>query len=312
MSKLKLALDWTANTNHTGFYIAQVKGFYQENKIDIEIQTPEADNYQVTPAKKIELNIADFALCPMESIVSFRTKVKPFPLTAIGTIFQDDLSRICVPKSSGLERPADLDNTIYASYKARYEDHIVRSMIKNDGGNGDIEVIYPEKLGIWNTLLENKAHSTWIFDNWEGVMARMQGVELNYFKMEDFDIPYGYSPIIACSESCIARNPNRLRAFMEASRKGFLYAKNNPEEAAEILLQHLPKHERERAMVRASQHIANAHYGDENTWGVMDMNKIQNFYDWLHREGLEATLLYAEETATNTLLSPALSDSYRL
>lgn len=32
---------------------------------------------------------------------------------------------------------------------------------------------------------------------WEGVEAQRRGVELNEFKLEDYGIPYGYSPVLA-------------------------------------------------------------------------------------------------------------------
>ena len=41
-----------------------------------------------------------------------------------------------------------------------------------------------------NTLLEGKADATWVFMNWEGILAKMKGVELNAFYLQDFDIPY--------------------------------------------------------------------------------------------------------------------------
>ena len=78
MKKLTLALDWTPNINHIGFFIAQEKGFYKELGLDVSITDPSEDNYAVTPAKKIELGQANFALCPTESILSYRTKSKPF------------------------------------------------------------------------------------------------------------------------------------------------------------------------------------------------------------------------------------------
>ena len=55
MPKLTLALDWTPNINHIGFFIAQEKGFYHESGIELEIVDPSTDNYAVTPAKKVEL-----------------------------------------------------------------------------------------------------------------------------------------------------------------------------------------------------------------------------------------------------------------
>ena len=78
MKNFTIALDWTANTNHTGFYVAKGKGFYKEMGLDVTLKTPDKDDYSVTPAKKVELGQADMALCPFESVVSYRTKATPF------------------------------------------------------------------------------------------------------------------------------------------------------------------------------------------------------------------------------------------
>ena len=78
MKKIKIALDWTANTNHTGFFVAKEKGFYKELNLDVELLTPDMDDYSVTPAKKVELGEADFALCPFESIVSYQDQGEGF------------------------------------------------------------------------------------------------------------------------------------------------------------------------------------------------------------------------------------------
>jgi ABC-type nitrate/sulfonate/bicarbonate transport system substrate-binding protein len=151
MNKLRLALDWTANSNHIGFYVALEKGFYRDLELELELLTPDQDDYQVTPAKKVELGVADLALCPMESILSYRTKANPFPLIAIAAVLQEDLSAIVSLADKGFESPKSLDQKSYASYKAKYEDEIVKKMIQNDGGSGEIELLYPDKLGIWNT-----------------------------------------------------------------------------------------------------------------------------------------------------------------
>ena len=206
MKKIKLALDWTANTNHSGFYVAKDKGFYEEVGLAVELLTPDVDNYEVTPAKKVEMGNADIALCPFESVLSYNTKNQQFDAVAIATIFREDISSIAVLEDSGIHRPKDLDGTSYASYKARYEDKIVAQMVKNDGGKGELKIVYPDKLGIWETLLSGKYEATWIFANWEGVHAKNKGARLRTFKMSDFGIPYGYSPVILGSRNKIVRD----------------------------------------------------------------------------------------------------------
>ena len=70
------------------------------------------------------------------------------------SIYQDDVSAIATIKSKYITRPKHLDGKSYASYKARYEDEIVKKMIINDGGKGEINLQYPERLGVWNTLVD--------------------------------------------------------------------------------------------------------------------------------------------------------------
>lgn len=55
MKTLTLALDWTPNINHIGFIVALQKHYYAAKGLDVEIIDPSADDYAVTPAKKIEL-----------------------------------------------------------------------------------------------------------------------------------------------------------------------------------------------------------------------------------------------------------------
>jgi len=50
MSTIDLALDWTPNTNHTGFYVAQAKGYYADWDVDLSIHSPAEDDYEQTLA----------------------------------------------------------------------------------------------------------------------------------------------------------------------------------------------------------------------------------------------------------------------
>lgn len=300
--KIKIALDWTPNINHIGFFVAQEKGFYSANGIEVEIIDPSIDNYAVTPAKKVELGEADFALCPTESVISFRTKAEPFPLKAVAAIFQQDLSAIAVNKEANVHSPKGLDGKTYASYKARYEDQIVKQMIRNDGGEGSIEVVYPEKLGIWETLVKSQYDATWIFLNWEGVEAEQNGVALNYFKMQDYGIPYSYSPVIVVDERNIEAKSAAYRSFLKAVKEGFQYCRTNPVEATQILKKYVPEQDQKIDLEKALQQSVGA-LGDEQQWGKMDEENIRTFLDWLYKNNLETQQLEAKTLFTNQLLS---------
>ena len=164
--KIKLALDWTPNTNHIGFFIAKELGYYKNNGIKIELLDPISDNYYLTPAKKVELGKADLALCPTESILSYKTKKKKFDMIGIAAIYKEDLSAIAVNKDLKIDSPKKLNNMSYASYNAKYEDKIIQKMIINDGGKGEIKIAYPSKLGIWNTIVYKNPSGIIFFRNY--------------------------------------------------------------------------------------------------------------------------------------------------
>ncbi|MCR9131369.1 MAG: ABC transporter substrate-binding protein [bacterium] len=301
MQKIRVALDWTPNINHIGFFVAQEKGWFKNANIDIELINPAGDNYQTTPAKKVELGLADFALSPTESVISYRTKAKPFPMIAVAAIMQKDLSAIVVLEESDIYSPKDLDGKTYASYQARYEDQIVKSMIKNDGGEGSIHVDYPNKLGIWNTLVDGTYDSTWVFMNWEGVEASQKGIKLRAFTLEDYDIPYSYSLVIIADQTNVESNTDLYSTFISQVKAGYLFAGKHPEEAAKILHPHLPEYDQEIDLVKAIEYTA-PYYGAEQ-WGIMDEKVIEVFLNWLREQNLETHTLSASELITNKLLS---------
>ena len=280
--KLKLALDWTPNINHIGFYVAKEKGFFKELNINVEIISPEADSYKYSPAKKIELNLADLALCPTESIISFRTKKKPFKLYALATIFQSDISAIAVVKSNNINSPKDLDGRSYASYGARYEDLIIKQLIKNDGGKGNIKIYYPERLGVWNTVANNKYDSTWIFLNWEGI----EKPNLKFFKLSDYNIPYSYSPLITTSAKLVQEKKDIIKMFLKATKKGFLYSINNVQESSEILYKYLSESDKKINLENAIN-FSRKYFGDQQSFGKIDQNVFSEFFQWLNFNKIE-------------------------
>jgi len=132
---IRVALDWTPNTIHSGLFLAQSNGFYSGAGIDVHLLQP--DNlYSKTPAKKLEEGEVDLAICPSESVIAYAESSKSdFKLQAIYAILQKDASAI-VSRKDGYGRCRDLENAVYGSYNARYEDAIVKHMISHGGGDG--------------------------------------------------------------------------------------------------------------------------------------------------------------------------------
>jgi ABC-type nitrate/sulfonate/bicarbonate transport system substrate-binding protein len=301
MNTFKVALDWTANTNHSGFYVAQKKGFYKAEGLAVTLDTPDRDNYKLTPAKKVEMGLADAALCPFESVLSYNTKANIFNGVAIASIFREDVSAIAVLKKNNITRPKELDQKSYASYQARYEDHIVAQMIKNDGGEGIIKINFPEKLGIWETLLSGRFDATWIFRNWEGIHAKNKGIPLRTFTMADFGIPYSYSPVLFAGRNEVEKRETDYKSFLKATKQGFLYAQENPSFAADCIKPFVAESDKDIDLVE-SQEYTNPFYGDATNWGILEEDNVNSFLEWIKTNDLEKTSLEYKDLVLTGLI----------
>ncbi|MEM9674422.1 MAG: ABC transporter substrate-binding protein [Bacteroidota bacterium] len=282
--RLTLALDWSPNTLHAGYLVAEAKGYYQDESLNVTFISPEDDNYATTPAKKLSNKEVQLAIAPSESVISFNTLKNSVPLTAVAAALQKDASAIVVRANSDIERPAQLNGKVFASYNARFENDIVRQLIKNDGGTGDIQISSPEYLEMWRTVADGSVDATWVFLPWEGPKARLeQNLSFRAFSLGDYGIPYGYSPLLITHADFATEESNAIQAFIRAAEKGWRYVAENPDGSAELLHQHINHPDWQNlSTITESMRMLTPHIlSDEGLWGFMDGTRWQDFIEWM-------------------------------
>jgi len=162
--------------------------------------------------------------------------------------------------------------------------------------------MYPDKLGIWNILLSGIADSTWIFDNWEGIEAASKGIELNKFTLASFNIPYGYSPIVLTKNDNLLKNRELYSTFVKATKKGFLFTKNNLKESVSILKRYVTEYDLKNIDIEKSLAFTIPYFGDESNGGFMKHERVSVFLKWLVDKGLEDKVILKQRLFTNELL----------
>ena len=306
---IRLALDRTPNTNHTGFYVAQAKGAYEQAGLTVEFILPDQENYQTAPSRRVAQSDAELAITPSESVISYQTN--GVPLMAVATLLARDISAIVTLKESGIDRPSQLDGKVYASYGARYEDDLIRQLIQNDGGRGQFICHKLPWTNIWRALVTREVDAAWCWLTWEGIKADIDGVDLNQFLFDEYEIPYGYNPVLTAHQDWVNENKDVVRRFLEATASGFRLAMKNPDEAARILIK-TAKHPTlsDRNFVEQSQQMISSYYLDgEGRWGIMHRNIWASFVNWMirnrmltDRDGELIQKLNVDELFTNEFL----------
>ena len=300
---VRLALDWVPNTNHTGIYVALAKGWYEEAGVKLQI----LPYGSVSPEALVANAQAEVAVSGSEGVLT--SVVTEEPIVSVAAILSTNTAALAVLKDSGITRPSELDGKIYAAYGGNYEDAVVGAVIRHDGGKGEFRSALLNVAG-FDALLAGRADFVWIFEGWQGVQAKREGIELTLFNFNDYGIPDYYTPNLVSSAETIENNAEALRAFLGATARGYTFAAENPAEAAELLLQEAPAGSfPDPDLVRDSQRFVSQHYiAEGERWGHQRPEMWRGYQTMLLDAGVygEATGVLRRAVEDGSLFTNAL------
>jgi len=272
-----VVLDWIPNTNHTGLYVAAAKGFYNDEGITVKIVEPPEDGALMLLAS----GKADFGISFQEDIGLAITADIPLPVVAVAAIVQHNTSGIISLDEKNIRTPKDMENHNYATWGLPIEQGILKHVVEKDGGDySKIELVPSTVTDVISALLTG-IDTVWVYYTWDGIAAEIMGVPVNFFYFKDIDPVFDfYTPVIASSENYLEKNNETAAKFLKATAKGYEYAINNPEEAADILCAAAPEIDRDIAVASqiylSGQYKAGAPY-----WGYIDPARWDGFFNWL-------------------------------
>ncbi len=230
---VRLALDWTPNTDHTGFYVAIHEGWYADAGVDLRMlpyagTTPEA----LMTAGQAECGIS------FQDALTFAVAAGA-PVASVMAILQRTASALAVLADSPIQRPRDLDGKVYAGFGYPNEEPTVRTIIQADGGKGEFTTVTLDSAA-YEALYSKRADVTLPFTAWEGVEAALRGIELRYFQFSDYGFPEFYQVVLACDARWLEREPDLARRFVAATVRGFEVAVTDPDTAVAALIDENP------------------------------------------------------------------------
>ena len=230
---VRLALDWTPNTDHTGFYVASHEGWYRDAGITLRV-LPYSGN---TPETLVGAHQAECGISFQDSMTfAVAAGVK---ITSVMAILQHTASEIAVLDSSSIRRPRDLDGKTYGGFGYPNEVPTLRFVIQHDGGKGNFKNVVIDTAA-YEALYAKRVDFTIAFRAWEGVEAELRNIKLRYFAFTDFGFPDFYQVILACDGDWLAREPDAARRFVSATVRGFELAARDPDAAAAMLIDENP------------------------------------------------------------------------
>ena len=287
LEKVTFCLDWTPNTNHTGLYVAQAQGYYEEAGLDVEIVQPPENGAALMCAA----GQAQFAIEAQDTMAASLALDDPLGITAVAAIIQHNTSGIISRAGDGIDTPAGLTGKTYSTWESPIELAMLENVVNSDGGDFSQVTLIPNDITDEPAALAaNQTDAIWVFEGWGYINSEVEGIDCDYFNFSDVNPVFDYyTPVIIANNDYLAENPEQAKAFMEATAKGYEYAAEHPEEAADMLIagDNTGSLKGAEELVKKSQEFLSAKYIDDaDSWGVFDADRWNAFYGWLYENDL--------------------------
>lgn len=299
LEKVTFVLDWTPNTNHTGLYVAQEKGYFKDAGLEVEIAQPPEDGAEVL----VGSGKAQFGISFQDSLMPAISGDNAMPVEAVAAVLQHNTSGIISRKGEGMDGPKGLESKKYATWDLDLEKAVMKNVVEEDGGDFSKVELIPSTVTDEVSALESKSvDAIWIFYGWAGIAAEVAGLQTDYFAFKDINSVFDfYTPVIVGNSDWLKKNPDIGKAFLSAAKKGYEFAIDNPKEAADILCEASPELDKELAY--ASQEYMKEQYKAEvDQWGYIDPKRWNAFYNWVNDNGLSESKIPENTGFTNDYL----------
>lgn len=294
---VRVALDWTPNTNHTGLLVAQAEGFFEE--VGLTLRLVEPDPTVAVPL--VAIGRAEFGIASQEYVTMGRAA--GIPIVSIAALFPHNTSGFASAADRNIQSPSDFVGKTYAGWGSEMEELMIRTVMEADGASAaDVSFLDIGTIDFTTAIRLDVADFYWIFYGWQGVHAELLGIEFDFLALRDLApvLDY-YTPVLIASEDLIAEDPELVERFLFAVARGYVAAAEDPETAAEHLLAHAPELDRE--LVLASQRwLAGETVNDVGLWGRQEASVWTDFAAWSLEKGLIDVAIDPPLAFTNAFL----------
>ena len=235
--KVTLQLKWVTQAQFAGYYVALDKGFYKDAGLDVTIKAGGPD---IAPAQVIAGGGADVVLDWMPSALASREK--GLSLVNIAQPFKSSGMMLSCRKDSGIKAPEDFRGKTLGVWFYGNEYPFLSWMsslgIPTDGSDNGVTVL---KQGFnVDPILQGQADcvSTMTYNEyWQIIDAGLSADDLVVFKYEDQGVATLEDGMYVLEDNLAdAAFADKMVRFVAASMRGWKYAEDNSDEAAEIVL----------------------------------------------------------------------------
>jgi NitT/TauT family transport system substrate-binding protein len=226
--KLVFATHWLPQAQFAGFYVAKDKGFYKEAGLDVDIIHPSASVPATEFLKDGRADIISLFL-----ITAINNRQKGLDLVNIAQLSQHSAILFVSKKTSGINSLAQFNGKKIGIWFTGF-DEVPKAMVKNN----NVQVKWVPILTSVNLFMMGGIDIMtvmWYNEYDQIYLSGMDRNELNTFFLSDYGFDIPEDGLYVMRKTASSRK-NDLKAFVEATLKGWEYAAANKEYTIDLVL----------------------------------------------------------------------------
>ncbi|KAF1081219.1 MAG: hypothetical protein GQF41_2487 [Candidatus Rifleibacterium amylolyticum] len=243
LDKVVLRLKWLHQFQFAGYYAAIEKGYYREAGLELEIVE---DNPEEESVKTVISGRAHFGIGGAELLLH---RSRGEPVVVLAAIYQHSPLAFLVPATSDITNVHQL-----AGRRVMLEKHSAELLayLRAEGLKMEDLEILPHTYGV-NELIAGKADAISAYLSDEPFNFVEHNLEYRVFTPQSSGIDF-YGDVLFTSEEQVVKYPERVAAFVKATKKGWQYAMDHPQEIVDLIFnRYSQRHSRAHLLFEAEK-----------------------------------------------------------
>ncbi|MCL5075701.1 MAG: ABC transporter substrate-binding protein [Chloroflexi bacterium] len=228
LTKAPARLGWTKCTEYAGMFVADDKGYYKDEGLEVDIRTGGAG---IDPIALVAAGSEDVGV-PSSGAMVITSRSRGIPVKAFGAQYEKLPFCLLSLKESGIKSVKDLKGKVVAwTPEARY---MLEMLLKMHGMSPTDVKIVGQGYDVTPLIMKQwDACSAWIVN--QPYLVQKAGKEWSCILGYDLGIRF-HAMIYAASDELIAKEPGKIEGFLRATLRGWKYALEHQQEAIDLVV----------------------------------------------------------------------------
>ncbi len=289
LEKVSLGVGFIPNVQFAPFYVAQEKGFFANEGLEVEIEYGFEDDFVALAAQ----GEREFAVASGDQIILARSQ--GLPITYIMKWYQRYPVALMAPTSQGITSLEDLAGRKVGLPGFFGASFVGWKALQNATQLADDEVTV-EEIGFTQAaaVQQGTVDAAMVYIANEPIQLQNEGIDVEVIQVSDYINLVSNGLVVG--DKLIADNPDQVQRMVKATLRGLKYTIENPDETFEIARKVIPEITDEDAPTQRQVLDASIELWRSDTLGQSDQQAWQDSFDFMKEVGL-----IENDTDLNTL-----------